>query len=555
MKELLAHLLPIAAPAGILPVVAAIALLMPGWFGRPAQWWIVVESGWRALARRPWLAALVLCLLQLSGVAARWAVAGIPAPHVHDEFSYLLAGETFASGRLTNPTHPMWVHFESPHIIQVPSYTSFYPPGQAIALAAGFLLGNPWIGVVLSTLLMILLIYWAARQWLSPFWALPAGVFGLCLVLGTYWTDTYWGGALNAAAGALVTGAAGVLRRRPAAWHLTLFAAGAVLCAVTRPFEGLVLTMLLSMWLFWRAVRKGPAVLRAYIRRSLPAVVLLAASAGAFCYYDYRVTGQPLTMPYSEGARQYVARRKFLFQKDPPNPVYRHKELADVYIGLRRTDQSPAWRVFGNLITLNGIYLSMPLLPLFLASAALALSGWRTNLRPLILTAAAGVAAILTIPWINPHYYAPFAAALIVATVAPLRLLRAMRTSGARPGWIVVAAAVCLLAARGAVNITKEVAGPNPYSLWGVERETIEQRLASTHKLHLVLVRYDRGHNWHREWVYNHADIDAAPVVWAREMDPAHNARLLDYFKSRQVWLLEADANPPRLSPYPAPPR
>jgi hypothetical protein len=88
---------------------------------------------------------------------------------------------------------------------------------------------------------------------------------------------------------------------------------------------------------------------------------------------------------------------------------------------------------------------------------------------------------------------------------------------------------------------------------FGVEREQIESQLDRLPGGQLAIVRYGSDHNPLDEWVYNHADIDGSKVIWAREMDAANNLELIHYYGNRQVWLVEPDAIPAKISPYPLP--
>jgi hypothetical protein len=84
-----------------------------------------------------------------------------------------------------------------------------------------------------------------------------------------------------------------------------------------------------------------------------------------------------------------------------------------------------------------------------------------------------------------------------------------------------------------------------------LQRARIQQELENYPGPQLAIVRYAPEHNpLSVEWVYNAADIDAAKVVWAREMASVQNRELIRYFNNRKVWLVEPDSARVKVSPY-----
>ena len=217
-----------------------VALVAAGWWAWKKGWrprWPRLSPAW---TRRPALTALALVCGVIGLRLALIPVLPVPVPLVSDEFSHLLLADTLAHGRLANPTHPFWQHFESLHIIQQPHYVSNYFPGQALFLAAGIVaLHSAWAGVLAGCAFFLLALYWALRGWMPARWAL----FGMLLAalrfgIASYWVNAYHGGFVPAAGGALVLGAFERLRRSPSLLNGAALGAGLAILATTRPFEG-----------------------------------------------------------------------------------------------------------------------------------------------------------------------------------------------------------------------------------------------------------------------------------------------------------------------------
>src|SRR6266700_2213435 len=217
-----------------------------------SHWFEKLEQRLSQLSRRQALSVILIGTTALGLRAALLPVEPIPEPIVHDEFGYLLAADTFAHGRLTTPTHPMWLHFESFSILQKPTYQCFAQPAQGIILAFGkVVFGHPFWGVWLSVGLMCAAITWMLQGWLPPPWALLGGVLAILRfgVFG-YWANSYWGGALGAIGGALVLGALPRIKQRQRVQDALLMALGLVILASSRPYEGFVFSLPVAFLLF-----------------------------------------------------------------------------------------------------------------------------------------------------------------------------------------------------------------------------------------------------------------------------------------------------------------
>ena len=537
-----------------------------------AGWFLLIERAFGRFARRRMLAVAAIGMSVLVGRMAILHWFPIPLPFIPDDFSFLLGADTFAHGRLTNPTPALWVHFETIHVDMLPTYMSMYFPGQGLVLAAGkVLLGNPWFGVLISGALMCAGVCWMLQAWLPPGWALLGGMIAvLRLGLFSYWMNTYTGGGFIAAlGGALVLGSLPRLMKTSRLRFGLLMAVGIGLLVVTRPYEGMLLCLPVAVVLgHWMSCGKNRPSWPILIRRAALPVALIAASIAWLGFYDYRAFGNSATLPYTVNRTTYAIAPYYVWQHRRSEPAYRHESIRNFYNGAELKGFAKFETPIG-FIGATSLKVAEPLLffagfvllpPLFMIRRVF----MDRRVRFLVLSVVFLALGMVIQIFLIPHYLAPFTATFYVIGLQAMRHLRVWTAEGRPVGLALVRMTfpLCLLlvAVRlfsSPLHLVVPEWPPSNWSwnwygpdLYGSERAQIESSLENLPGKQLVIVRFGPQRNDLDQWVYNSADIENSKVIWAQEMDAAEDLDLMHHYRDRKAWLVRMDEEPASISPY-----
>jgi hypothetical protein len=515
-----------------------------------------IEQFGSQLAQRKLLAVFGIAIAMIVIRLSLLGLLPVPYPEVHDEFSYLLAADTFVHGRLTNPPHPMWLFLDTFHVNQQPTYMSKYPPGQGLALALGQVLGHPWIGVLLSGAAMCGAVVWMLQGWLPPNWALVGGVLVMFkIALFSYWMNSYLGGFVAAIGGALAVGA---LPRILRSWRMedaVILGVGAVILANSRPFEGAFFCLPVFVVLAVRFFRRGSVSWQMKLARVVIPLCIVGVLGGAFmAYYNWRGTGRATVFPYAVNEKTYMSTPAFSWQKMRPQLHYANPQFEAFYNGAMQrawslggvTSASRAVRKAAYILAFSFFFFLWPQLSVTLLAGLRVLRDRRVRL--LVVQSVLVFASFLLVrAAFNLHYAAPLVATILALATQGMRHVRHWQAWSRPVGIGITRVVVLFVVLLAFFTMDRELWDPIKF------RIQFANQLSALPGEHLVIVHYSPDHIPYREWVYNGADIDNSKIVWAREIPGVSLQPLLNYFHGRQVWVAEPDTSPPRLSRYEPP--
>jgi hypothetical protein len=528
-----------------------------------------LERSFERIAAKTSLCLLSLALLPIALRLALLPHHPAPTPEVYEEFSHLLVADTLFHFRLANPPNALPQFFETSYVLQQPTYSSICPIGQGLVLAIGSVFfGHIWAGVLLCTAAFCSLSYWMLRGWMSPAWSLIGGMLAV-FEFGPLneWTNCYWGGGLSAVAGCLVFGALPRIRDYGRKRDAACLGAGIALEMLTSPVQSIFL--LLSVPLFFLPVWRKEKNWRAFIQPVWVSLLVALPAIGLTLLQNRQVTGSWTTLPYEQNQVQYGVPVSLTFQPlpVPQRPLTRQQEQEYEAESLLHGKCPESINKFLLRLQSRVRYAGFFFLPpLYLAMFGLSLHRYRFIW--IALTIVIFVLGTNFFPYFLPSYIAATTCLFLLATVAGLQQLARFQSRSSAVGF--KAASVILLACTAnftfwwSLHLTEDPSRPlglPSYATWDLMPHPNSRRhfMVNEQLTHLagkkqvkmlVFVRYWPNHRFQDEWVYTSAEISHAPIIWARDLGLPENKKLMNYYPGRKTWLLEPDADPPKLRLY-----
>ncbi len=264
-------------------VVVALSLVV-GRVAARLELRMVTTRVWRS---PNWAIVLAVGLGSLSAYAALDAFAS--NPHLIDEVAQLFQGRVFAAGRIAAPVpQPPEFFLVAQTVVTEAGWTSQYPPGQALLLSGGLLLGAEWLVNPILGGLSTILVYAIAGGFYGRRTALAAAIFWAISSWVLFMSATYMN-HVGAVFFALAAWAMVWAPRVPNKWHIV--GAGLLLgaTAATRPLDGVAAAIPVAAWI---VLRRRWAIVPWFVVGGGPVMLLWG-------YFNWRLYGSPMTLGYT----------------------------------------------------------------------------------------------------------------------------------------------------------------------------------------------------------------------------------------------------------------
>ena len=456
-------------------------------------------------------------------------------PHVPDEVVYLTQARFFSVGALTLPAPPVPGGFETYLMDTVGgSWYAVPPPGWALILAIGVLVGLPWLVNPVLAGINVILTYVLLRE-LYPKVVARFSVFLLALSPWYLFLGMSFMTHMLSLACALVAAIGVNWCRRDGKARWAIVGGLAVgLLSMVRPLEAVAISVLMGLW----AIGVGGKRLR--LSGILGLILGTVLTGGIGLGYNAALTGNPLKFPINVYTDKVFGENSNAYGFGPDRGMGWEQ---DPYPGHGPIDAL----VNSNLNTsaLNTELFGWSIGSFLLIAFGISVGGSsRSDYLMLAVIAAIYVLHFFYYfsggPDFGARYWFLMIVPLVVFTVKGIDKLAERFDSRIGIDGIRVYAAVmalCVMSAVAfipwrAVNKYRNFRGMHPDIRYLAEKFKFEHGL--------VLIQGNKHPDYDSAMVYNPLVFSANVPIYAWDRDPETRKQLLDAFSDRQVWIVAA---------------